>query len=375
VPDEPATVTWRHRSNGPAISACDPRAAATMMSLPRGVRMTVPSLTVASLAFAAVVAACAAARTRGPRPPEPGGVTITRATFAGWEALVMRNGAAEVTVVPAIGRIMQIARVEGGRTRGSLWSHPRIGPTLAADENGWINLGGDKAWPAPQSAWEAIAGQGWPPPRTFDAAPFTARVQGDSIELVSAVDPAYGLRVRRTIALDRAAPVVTVETAYEKVAGAPVRAGVWTITQLEAPERLFMRLPARSAFPGGFAQRLPDRPKALAVEGRLLSLARDAAAKTMLVSDGDALLWVGEGPDLLIETVTDAHDPSAEWPDGAHAQIYTSSDEALPYVELELFSPLADLSVGGSARLRVRYTLVTRTESDPTAEAKRVLGP
>jgi hypothetical protein len=141
-----------------------------------------------------------------------------------------------------------------------------------------------------------------------------------------------------------------------------------------APERVALRLPARSAFPGGFAQRLPDPPKALAIEGRLLSLGRDPAAKTMIASDGDALLWIGDGPDLLIETTGEAHAPGAEWPDGAHAQIYTSSDEALPYVELELLSPLADLAIGGRASLRVRYTLYARTESDPTAEARRVLG-
>ncbi|HEY4394256.1 MAG TPA: hypothetical protein VGP64_09350 [Polyangia bacterium] len=336
--------------------------------------MTLPSLTLAGLVFATAFAACAAARTRGPRPPAAGGVTVTRSTYAGWEALVLGNGAAEVTVVPAIGRIMQIAPVGGGAARGPLWSHPGIGPTLGPDEGGWINLGGDKAWPAPQSRWEAIAGQPWPPPKTFDAAPFSAQVRGETVEMLSAVDPAYGLRVRRTIALDRTAPVLTVDTAYEKVEGAPIRTGVWTITQLAAPERLFVRLPPRSAFPGGFAQRLPDPPRMLAVEGCLLGLGRDPAAKTMIASDGDALLWVGAGPDLLIETVPEAHDPGAEWPDGAHAQIYTSSDAALPYVELELFSPLAELAVGGRAGLRVRYTLVARTEADPTAEARRVLG-
>jgi hypothetical protein len=194
------------------------------------------------------------------------------------------------------------------------------------------------------------------------------------VELLSAVDPAYGLRVRRTIALDPEKPSVIVETCYDKVAGGPIRAAVWTITQLVSPERLFMRLPARSSFPGGFAQRLPERPKDLTVDGRLLSLGRDPAAKTMLVSDGDALLWVGRAAHLLIEAVTDAHDPSDQWPDGAHAQIYTSSDEALPYVELELLSPLRDLRIGERASLRVRYTLEPRTDADPTTEARRVLG-
>jgi hypothetical protein len=367
------------------------------MSRPRARRMPpLSSLLVVGLILLAVVLATCAARARPPAPSSPAArapapsspaarapaaaaVTVTKSSFHGWEALILRNGAAEATVVPAIGRIMQLGLVSAGVPRGPLWSHPGIGPALPADENGWINIGGDKAWPAPQSRWEAIAGKGWPPPRTFDASAFTATIVdsgsvGDEIELLSAVDPAYGLRVRRTITLDPAAPILTVDTCYEKVTGAPVRAGVWTITQLVSPERLFMRLPARSAFPGGFAQRLPDRPKDLRVDGRLLSLARDPAAKTMLGSDGDTLLWVGAGPDLLIEAVRDAHDPTDEWPDGVHAQIYTSSDEALPYVELELFSPLRDLRIGERACLRVRYTLRARTDADATAEAKRVLG-
>jgi hypothetical protein len=355
-----------------------------MMSPSRARRMPLSSLLVVGLILLAVVLAGCAARapaTSSPaarRPAVGAAVTITKDSFHGWEALVLRNSTAEATVVPAIGRIMQLAFVEsGGRARGPLWSHPGIGPDLPPDENGWINIGGDKAWPAPQSRWEAIAGKGWPPPKTFDNSPFAARRVGDAgneVELLSAVDPAYGLRVRRTIALDPAAPILTVETCYEKMAGEPVKAGVWTITQLVSPQRLFMRLPARSAFPDGFAQRLPDRPNDLRIAGRLLSLARDPAAKTMLAGDGDALLWVGDGPDLLIETVAHAHDPTDEWPDGAHAQIYTSSDEALPYVELELFSPLRDLRIGQRACLRVRYTLEARANADATAEAKRVLG-
>ena len=328
-------------------------------------------------ALGMLLSVCAARRPPAVlRPSEVPVVTVARSDFHGWDALLLRNPVAEVTVVPALGRIMQFALRNGGGEgagpQGPFWSHSGIGPDLGGDENGWINFGGDKAWPAPQSRWEAIVGKGWPPPKTFDASPFEAKVVGDKLEILSAVDPAYGLRVRRTITLDPAAPVVTVETCYEKVEGEAIRVGVWTITQLASPERLFMRLPARSTFPGGFAQRLPDRPKDLAVEGRLLSLGRDPAAKTMLASDGDALLWVGERLDLLIETVTSAHDPSSEWPDGAHAQIYTSSDEALPYVELELFSPLSDLGIGEQASLRVRYTLEARASTDPTAEAKRV---
>jgi hypothetical protein len=306
-------------------------------------------------------------------------VTVVEGDFHGWPALVLRNAVLEVTVVPAIGRIMQIAPISNGAERsgddGPLWSHPGIGPGLPADENGWINLGGDKAWPAPQAEWEKMTGRGWPPPKAFDAAAHRATVADSAVTLLSPIDPAYGLRVRRTITLAAAEPRLTVETRYEKVAGAPVRVAVWTITQLASPERLFMRLPERSAFPGGFVPRLPDPPKELEVDGRLLSLARDRDAKTMIAGDGDALLWVGARADLLIETLGGAHEANDQWPEGAHAQIYTSSDQALPYVELELLGPLRELQVGGAAAMTVRYTLSARREADPTAEARRLLHP
>ena len=364
--------------------ACDPDASPTMMSGRRDERTTlfhlVGRIAVGLGGLAVLLSACAARRPpAATRPAEAPVVTVARSDFHGWEALIVRNPVAEVTIVPGIGRIMQFALVGNdpgagaGAARGPFWSHPGIGPELPADENGWINFGGDKAWPAPQSRWEEIAGKGWPPPRTFDASAFTAELAGDTVTLLSAVDPAYGLRVRRTIVLDAAAPILTVETCYQKVAGRPVNVGVWTITQLVSPERLFLRLPGRSAFPGGFVARLPDRPKDLTIEGRLLSLARDPAAKTMIASDGDALLWTGDGPNLLIETLADPHDGSGEWPDGAHAQLYTSSDEALPYVELELLSPLAELRIGARACLRVRYTLEARSRSDVRTEAKRML--
>ena len=340
-------------------------------------RRPFPSLRPVVLVGLSTLAGAACGAGSSARPESVGSVsdavTVSPATFHGWASMVLRNRTAEVVVVPAIGRVMRIDLVDAGKgPRGPLWSHPRIGAGLAPDDNGWINFGGDKAWPAPQARWEEIAGKGWPPPETFDARPYGSTVIGDGVELASAVDPAYGLRVRRKIALDPRRPILTVETSYEKVQGAPVRVGVWTITQLVSPDRLFVWLPARSAFPQGHVKRLPATPRDLKIEDRLLSLARDPAEKTMIGSDGDALLWVGDGPDLLIERIATPGDASGDWPDGAHAQIYTSPDDAEPYVELELFGRLRDLRVGERARLMARYTLIDRTEPDPLAEARRV---
>jgi hypothetical protein len=156
-----------------------------MMSPPRKRRMPLSLLVIGLMLLAVVLAACAdraagapSSAVRSPVTPPPAPVTIGKGSFHGWDALFLRNRAAEVTVVPEIGRIMQIALRDGDGdgADGPFWSHPGIGPGLGGDENGWINLGGDKAWPAPQSRWEAIVGKGWPPPRTFDASPFEAKI-------------------------------------------------------------------------------------------------------------------------------------------------------------------------------------------------------
>lgn len=291
--------------------------------------------------------------------------------FHGWSAHALENGHTRVVVVPAIGRVMSLGFVGDGGISDVLWRHGQLGPRLAPDENGWINFGGDKAWPAPQSDWERMVGKGWPPPATFDAAPYTVTATGAAIELLSPVDPTYGLRVRRRVSLQN--DLMLIDTAYEKVQGAPVRVAVWTITQLVSPERMFALLPQRSAFANGHRSTLPAAPKDLTVEGRLLGLARHPTDKTMIVNDADALLWVGPGRSLVIETT--GTEPAAKGlprPGGAHAQIYTSPDGAEPYVELELLGPLVDLAPGQRASMSVRYRLLRREEADAGAEARRV---
>jgi hypothetical protein len=303
--------------------------------------------------------------------------------YHGWPAQALRNGRVEVVVVPAIGRLMSFGFAGDGGASNPLWRHGQLGPALAPDENGWINFGGDKAWPAPQADWARMAGTGWPPPATFDARAYTtAAVDGSRVELSSGVDPAYGMRVRRTVRLDDDHMIV--ETAYEKVTGAPIRVAVWTITQLASPDRVFALLPERSAFAGGYRSLLPAAPKDLRVDGRLLGLARDRADKTMIATDADALLWVGPGRDLAIEKIGTYVSAGADWHptaagaahvDGARAQIYTSSDGAEPYVELELLGPLVDLAPGQRAMMSVRYRLIRREAAEPDAEARRVFAP
>jgi hypothetical protein len=349
----------------------------------------------ARFALVFLLVACGIASTGSPlgasdnpaRPPKrrsASRVLVTRAPFYGWNAIILRNRAAEVIVVPAIGRVMQFNLLDdkGNAIPGPFWNNPDIGSQLHADSEGWTNYGGDKTWPSPQSEWPKIAGRPWPPPQGFDAVSCSASIDGSRVVLLSPVDPSYGVRVRRTISLRPDRPVMTIETSYQKVQGAPVRVGIWTITQLASPDRAFILLPRHSALAAGYTNLLPPLPKDLKIDGRLLSLARDPVQKTMIGSDGSALLWVGHGPspDLLVETEpkteikTNMGPPGdgAEWPEqGSHSKIFTNSGEQLKYVEFELLDQLRDLHRGETASATSVYTLIPRTASDPLAEAEK----
>ncbi|HEY1463553.1 MAG TPA: hypothetical protein VGF44_09065 [Terriglobales bacterium] len=307
-------------------------------------------------------------------------ISVTHTNFHGWDATVLRNRVAEIILVPSIGRIMYFGFFNDGSAdvtaQNVLWNNPAVGTDQKPDVEGWINFGGDKVWPAPQSDWPKITGRPWPPPKTFDSTPYTESVEGDQVQLLSSVDSSYGIRMRRTITIDPQKPVMTVKTTFEKTQGAPVSVAVWMIAQMASPERAFILLPKKSAFAHGYTNMMPAQPDDIKTNGRLLSLVRDPKDKTMIGSDGEILLWVGEQTDVLIENKTAPLPGSnVRWPDGLHSKIYTNSGDELKYVEFELLTPLANLKPGTSSSMSVTYTLMPRTEKDPLREAKKIFSP
>jgi hypothetical protein len=294
-------------------------------------------------------------------------ITISRSAYHGWPgSFVISNGIEEITVVPAIGRVMQFHFVG---EPGTFWENPDMfGKRPDSKSAEWSNFGGDKTWPAPQEDWSKMVGRGWPPPSTFDSVPLEGKVVSNSVELESPVDPAYGIRFRRRIELDRCKPVMTITTTYERTSGNPVKVAIGVITQLSDPERVFMVLPQKSRFPKGYVQQQFGLPDDLRVDGRFVSMRRGRQAQ--IGSDADTLVWMNDHYVLRIDS---PRVRGAEYADqNTNATIYTSADP-LKYVELEPFGPLRTMKVGDHMEWVVTYTLMRRTTADPLAEAKRVM--
>lgn len=306
---------------------------------------------------------------------QAGPLTITRTNYHGWDdAVRIDNGQAEVVVVPAIGRIMRLGFAGGENV---IWENRELdGRSPDGRQADWLNLGGDKAWPSPQADWVKYTGcvKDWPPPRGFDGLPATASVDGDTVILTHPVDVSYGLRAIRRITLDPAKPVLTVRTTFERGKGGAVKAGVWVITQFNEPAGLFLPLPERSIFPAGYVPLPPQPPphvEVIAGPPPMLSLRRDPGMSYKIGLDGSSLIWVGQTTSVRIDS---PRVPGGEYPDkGSSTQVYSNAGD-MKYVELETLGPLTTLKAGDTLERTNVYTLRHRTETNPLAEAVRILG-
>jgi len=308
--------------------------------------------------IAAVVAGLFPARpaVAGPPAAMPPETQISRTAYHGWpDAVRLQNGLVEAMVVPAIGRVLQFRFI--GDDAGPFWENrPSHGGVPTRDANGWANYGGDKVWPAPQSAWTKITGRGWPPPAGFDGQSAQAEIRGGAVMLVFPADSAYGLQVRRRITLAPGRPVMTITTTFEKGSGPPVEVAVWTITQARDPEAV--QIPLAGSAPnapfrvlGGYAP-----PDVKSAPGGI-TLTRDPTANHKIGLRAASIRWVGRTTELVLAA---SLMPGAAYPDqDSAAEVYTNADP-LPYVELELLGPLATMQAGDRIEQTVTYTLARR---------------
>lgn len=295
---------------------------------------------------------------------------VVRSDNHGWpDSMVLSNGVVEAVIVPSIGRVMQFRFA--GEPDGPFWANAGLlGQKLDPASPDWVNFGGDKAWPSPQDDWARLALRPWPPPVGFDGLPMEAVRDGSAVILVSAVDPSYGIRVRRRIELATDRPVMTITTRFEKTAGPPMEVGVWTITQVRDPAAIYAVLPETPRAGAPYVRMSEELPANLKVEHDLIALTRDPHKNRKIGVRAATLVWIGRSELLRIDSTLV---PGARYPDQeSSAEIYTNEDP-LAYVELEILGPLEKLAVGGHIERQSTYTLAHRTENDPEMEIKKLL--
>lgn len=295
-------------------------------------------------------------------------VSVTEVNWRGWVGCYrLANAVMEAIVVPAIGRVMDLRRI--GDDEGTFWQNRSLDGRLPSSFGPWLNYGGDKCWPAPQSDWPRRQVHDWPPAAAFDASSYDAVASNSSLTMTSPVDPHWGIQAVRVFEPNPLLPILRIRTTYRKVRGDAVRVAIWTITQLQEPELLALRMPENSIFEAGYVRLLEAEPAGLRTDGRLLSFRRHLREFVKIGSDASSVLWVGSRSVVKIE----AEAAIGDYPDGGCCvEVYTNPGQ-LEYVELETLGPLGTLEPGATVEHTTSYTVLPRTHVDPHAEAKSAL--
>ena len=312
-----------------------------------------------ALLGAAVVASIAVFTpgcTCGPRVRATGATQVERINYHGWaSAWRMRSAETEVVVVPEIGRVMSFRFLDGENV---FWEDRSLdGQRGHPNGREWINFGGDKTWPAPESDWSRRTGRKeWMPPAAFDALPVEARINNGVVFLISPVDRHYGIRTIRQISLD--GRNLSIITTYEKVFGEPFKVGIWTITQFKEPLTVYVPVKTNSIFADGHFKFSDEAWPQLHRRGGFIEIRRDLKAPHKMGSDANVLLWVG-GMEFC--RVSSWSTSGSEYPDrGARAEVYTNPDPK-KYVELEMLGPLSMMKPGDRISFNVAHVLERRS--------------
>jgi hypothetical protein len=292
-------------------------------------------------------------------------ISVTRIDYHGWkDCYRLASAAIEAIVVPAIGRILQLRRT--GDDAGVLWENRELDGRLPQANSGtWANFGGDKCWPALQSDWPRVMGHEWPPPAAFDASRLEVSATDVGLNLMSPIDPAWGIQAVRHVELDSSGPVMRVRTEFRKVMGKPVRVAVWTVAQFNDPACVAIEAPMESRFAGGYTKLIKAEPAELAVNGRVLSFVRHPHEYVKIGSDAAGVVWVGSTSVVRMQSEI----LRGEHPDGGCSiEVYTNPG-AQKYVELETLGPLVNIEAGQTTGHTTTYTVLARTTADARVEA------
>lgn len=287
---------------------------------------------------------------------------ISKTNYQNRPAYKLTNGAVDAIIVPEIGRIMSFGKIGGPNL---IWNTQ----TEQIAKKGWKNYGGDKTWLAPQSNWKLFHGaDNWPPEPVLDGEPLKAEVlSGGKLRLITGLSQT-GIRLTRTMYFDENGEFV-IEQAARKERGAPIKVGIWNVTQVVPGQAVFAPVATDSTYSDGTY--IWDGKKVDSAQ-----LVRPGLMKIVSSADGSTPKFGFDTPVAALASVRDgvawlqrSARPAGEYPDGKNGngfptEIYTNGDPKMYYQELEFLGPLQTYYVGTAYTHTVRWSLHNLPSTD-----------
>ena len=325
----------------------------------------------------------------------PAQVSVRHTDYRGWQnSYLLENDLVSLVALPDIGGRLIAYGLHG---ESVLWAHPKhLGKVYSFEENlgdgsllAFKNVGGSKAWPAPQG-WDGPDQWPGPPDPVLDSGkyvPQTLDAPEGTLEMTSPADlERTGLRVTRRVSLSPNTTLVNLKVTFTNVSERTVTWAVWENTQLDCTSeqggwtdqaKLYVPLGDGNRFPEGYTvlygekdnpQWRPDPAEGLLIVDYLWKV-----GKVGLDSDAGWLAFRNGETGTVFCTLFDYDKSKADlYPDGGcSVEVWTAGEgvaagvdwgaEPLYHLEAEILGPLSTLKPGASTSLHFKWATCKAT--------------
>jgi hypothetical protein len=304
---------------------------------------------------------------------------ILPAPYGDWTlTTILGNPKMEVVIAPEAGRILHI----GYRQSFNLL---RLDPGLAdtsflhdADPPAFLNIGGDWLWPLGQGWWPSLTGSDWPPPpalaeAAWDHVAVRPHDAGPRCELSRTYGDPLNLAVSRRITLDPREARFTIDQRAVRTGPSDWPAALWSVTQLDAPTRVFM--PVDPSEDGDGIQvlsgRRPAADRLRIAAGVAVIETKGMSGEPLKLGSASPRAWIAAQTKHVLILQKMRSPQYGPHPDGCTVEVYINPGEG--YSEIETLSSEHYLAEAASVENTIFVELhLLPTNLTPEAAARRV---
>lgn len=226
----------------------------------------------------------------------------------------------------------------------------------------WLNFGGYKGWPAPQSKWA------WPPIFDIDLNVFAYDIveleNSLVVTLSSPISNTIGLKFIRKIVFEDKCNHITIKETIVNLNEEPVQWAVWGNTQALSPGYVDIKLNS-DVFIGGitFYQDfdIPSRNSYCVIkeDKKILRLNcnNEEKFKVGLVTDDEIIRYYCSAykHKTLLLSQKFQYEGQVVYPHGSNVEVYV--DDKHPYTELEILGGMSNIMPGESKSIQMVWQL------------------
>ncbi|MFC1538253.1 DUF4380 domain-containing protein [Candidatus Latescibacterota bacterium] len=313
--------------------------------------------------FFTTMCACSEDKT-DKRPIEAtGGFSGLSNTFNGWNSVILRNSFTELDIVPELG-----GKIMGYNAFGNqiLWHNPSLRgeiETFRQNDIGeeFINSGGAKVWPAPQSKW------GGPPDMVIDGSPYDYSLDNKIVTVTGPEDNESGrtgIQYIHSYSLEPSSTIVDLHLSLKNCIESPIQWALWHLTTVPTNRNFTVYVPVNDGnwevMHGG-----ENNIQWLGVEDGLFRARFDGRVGKVGMKVREGWAAVHDEDNEIVYTLLYPLEKNVEYPHNGHNfEIWSTGEIKNPdgtiapemsYMELEILGPLANLAPDESTSMDVKW--------------------